>query len=259
MKRYLLLIVPTIAIVAVAILVADPVGAATSKGDPHKTIVVSVEQAKAILERVLPADERGLVYEGTKDRPGVRVHSFSGPDVSGAVDVSDGHIAILSLPVPLGKGTRTVTATQAKATALAFLRSLGSPVAGLDVSVSGTTGSGTPGYTIMLTHKIGNVLLPDYRMVEVDAITGKVFSLVDVRRPYDPPPPPRLDASQAEAAAVQRLGGGTASTPQLEVTFDSQGMQRLVWVVAVTSNEVGAPGAIVTIDALTGMPVKLMD
>jgi hypothetical protein len=137
--------------------------------DPHKAIVVSSDQASAILDRLLPADKRHLSYQGTADRPGVRVHIFGGADVTGAVDVSDGHVTMLTLPVLTEGGAFTiVTAEQATKAALAFLKSIGSPVDGFDVGVTAETGSGTPGYTVTLSRLSGTVALPDYRVVEVD-------------------------------------------------------------------------------------------
>ncbi len=255
MRRVLLLSIPAAVVVALATLVASAFAATPDKVDPHKAIVVSSDEASAILDRVLPADKRHLSYQGTADRPGVRVHLFAGADVTGAVDVSDGHVTMLTLPVPTETGgATTITADQATRTAFAFLESIGSPVDGFGVGVAAETGSGTPGYTVTLTRMSGNVVLPDYRVVEVDGITGTVFSFVDVRRPYNPPPPPTVTAKQATATAIAKVGGGSAPSPRLGVTFDAAGNQVLVWEVAVTPTSVGAPGIVVEIDAQTGLP-----
>jgi hypothetical protein len=237
--------------------VMAPVGASAPAAAPHKAMVVSVDDARAILQRVLPAGLRDLTYEGTKDRPGMRVHVFSGPDASGAVDVSDGHIAMLGLTVPSSTGPETVSAADAQTIATTYLRSIGSPVDELSAEVRGATGSGTPGYTVTFTRMKGSISLPDYRVVEVDCVTGMVFSLVDVRPPFEDPRPPAIDAAAAKAAAVVRAAGSVALDPQLTVSWDVQGNQRLVWIVPVESSAWGAPGAIITIDAETGDPIEL--
>jgi hypothetical protein len=109
---------------------------------------------------------------------------------------------------------------------------------------------------VMYRRTAGDAYLPDYRVVQVDGITGEVFSLVDVRRPADPPPAPRVTAAQAQAAAVASVAGGSASTPYLVVSFDPLGEQILVWMVPVRGTT-GGPGAIIGIDAMTGTPVPL--
>lgn len=254
--RNSLLAVPVVGLAIAVAVLALPADASSPPSDPHKTVVVTAEEARAIIERVLPACDRDFTYEGTKDRPGVRVHVFAGPDVYAAVDVSDGHIAILSLQVPHASGAPTITAAQAERIATEYLRTMGSPIGGLVADVSAATGSGTPGYTVTFRRTAGGAYLPDYRVVQVDGTTGEVFSLVDVRRPVDPPPAPRVTAAQAQAAAAASVGGGSTSTPYLIVWFDPLGRQLLIWMVPV-SGAPGGPGAVIAIDAETGEPVIL--
>ena len=173
------------------------------------------------------------------------------------VDVSDGHVASLSLPVPPPSGVTAVTSEdQAKRIAIDYLSAVGSPVDGLSIEVRNSTGAGTPGYTVIFTRTKGDIVLPDYRMVEVDAGTGQVFSFVDVRRPFQDPGTPKLSARDAASAAVSQLGGGSAKTPQLIVSWDKAGHQKLVWLVPV-SGSAGDPGIVVPIDASSGDKVDL--
>ncbi len=208
--------------------------ASSPKADPHKAVIVDSNTARSTLAKALGMSGSQLAYDGTVDRPGVRSHEFHANGMRGAVDVSDGHISILSFGAPTGNGKLAITAETAEKAARAFLADLGSPVDGMTVTVDPETGAGVPGFTVRFTRMDGQAILPDYRVVEVDGATGKVFSLVDVRRPYEAPPAPAVSATN------------------LQVTFDAQGNQRLVWVVKVESGSEGDPGAIVGIDALTG-------
>lgn len=226
--------------------------ASSPKADPHKTVIVDSNTARSTLARALKVPESQLTYDGTVDRPGVRSHEFHANGMRAAVDVSDGHISILSFGAPTGNGKSAITAEAAEEAARAFLADLGSPVDGMTVTVDPETGAGVPGYTVKFIRMDGQVILPDYRVVEVDGATGKVFSLVDVRRPYEAPPAPAVSAKDASANAIAKVHGKTVSATTLTVTFDPQGNQRLVWVVKVESGSEGDPGAIVGIDALTG-------
>jgi hypothetical protein len=260
MKGLLLVASAAVALVfGAAALLNAPASAAGGGGDPHKNVVISSDTAKSRIQAILPNAWKGtaLTYGGTKDRPGIRVHVFSGGGITGMVDVSDGHVSMLELPVP-SPATATVVKSDADAAriATAYLASVGSPTDGLSVEVRDATGSGTPGYTVIFTRMKGDIVLPDYRMVEVDAGTGTVFSFVDVRRPFTDPTAPSIDAASAKASAIRHAGGGSAQAPQLMVSWDESGAQRLVWLVPVGNSD-GARGAAVPIDAYSGDYVDL--
>lgn len=93
-------------------------------------------------------------------------------------------------------------------------------------------------------------------MVEIDVVTGEVFSFIDVRRPFATPQAAKVDIDSARAIAAKGTGG-RAGAAQLVVSWDRAGDQLLVWQVAVLSPETGGAGQIVVIDAATGAPVDL--
>ncbi len=252
--------------------------------DPHKVTRVSPAQAQSAVEKLLAPGNHKTKYLGTKDRSGIRAHAFSGTDFDALVDVSDGHVTMLTIhsavpatippTVPnLAKGQAPaaepiqavapqITANRAVAIATDYLASIGSPTQGLTVSVRSTTGSGTPGYTVSFQRFAGDTVLPDYRLVEVDASTGTVFSLIDVRRPYVDPGTPHVSLADATRYAVTAAGGGVPRESHLVLWFDAAGTQRLVWEIEVRAANADVPGTalapsqIEMIDALTGQMIN---
>jgi hypothetical protein len=202
--------------------------------------------------KLLPAGDHKVTYEGTRDRPGSRGHVFSGSDFSAVVDVSDGHVALLTVSIPTTSSAPRLDATQARELATKYLTADSSPIAGMVVTVAPGTGGGTPGFTVTFQRYDGDVVLPDYRVVEVDSRTGDVISLVDVRRPYTSPGKPEVAKGSAEAAAVAAVGGGRAADTFLTVSWDKAGNQVLIWQIAVEPSAPGDPALVVFIDAHSG-------
>lgn len=145
-----------------------------------------------------------------------------------------------------------MTHDQALGLAKAYLTSIGSPFDGLDATVSDATGSGTPGFTVTFVGHKGDIVLPDFRIVEIDAASGGVVSMIDVRRPYLDPAPPTVNATQARDIAVRAAAQGAALQPILMVSWDVAGTQQLLWTVPIT---MATAATVITVDAYTGAVV----
>lgn len=94
----------------------------------------------------------------------------------------------------------------------------------------------------------------DLREVEVDAVSGEVVSLLDVRRPYEAAPAPLVRAEDAVAAArsAAAMPDGLVSEQLLRISFDAAGAQTLVWSIALVSPPGELGTALVEVDAMTG-------
>lgn len=252
MKQHLVVAAPIATAVAALVLISGQALSAGPKTDPHKDVRVTPEAARAEVARRVPGAGT-LTYDGTRDRPGVRVHVFENAKTTAYVDVSDGHIAMLSVATPVA-ASGAVTHDGAITVAQAFLASMESPTEGLDATVSDATGSGIPGFTVSFVRHKGEIVLPDYRMVEIDAASGGVISMIDVRRPYVDPAPPTVTAAQATDIAVRAAAQGSPLAPVLMVSWDAAGNQQLLWTVPITA---ATSATVIMVDAYTGavMPV----
>ena len=230
---------------------AAPAAGADPGEDPHKVPHVTVDQARSAVARITPAYASQLAYRGTKDRPGIRAFSFASRDVEALVDVSDGHVSLVQLPVPTPHGDAKLSADEAQRTAVSYLASVGSPANGLSVAVKLIASAGIPTYVVEFSRTADGVTLPDARMVQLDAVDGHVLAFADVRRPYSNPGTPRLRKSDAQTAAVKFAGGGAATRADLGLTWDKAGVQSLVWTVEVHIKR-GESGRVIEVDAQTG-------
>lgn len=181
--------------------------------------------------------------------PSYGVH---GRQVSASVNAHDGTITTLLLFANVGFGGATIDADRSVEVAEEFLHQHQVPFDGLDRTVRFQDHGETSEYVVEWIGHQGEIILPDSRVVGVDASTGLVFHFVYMNHPYDPPAEPLVDRATAEAVAV-RLA--TAS-PQAEVdrsellvTFTPAEVQRLVWQVYVTE---GFSHWVVEVDAETG-------
>jgi hypothetical protein len=220
--------------------------------DPHKSLVVSRGAAEASLRKTLDSYSGPIKYLGTKDRPGVRTYEFSGSTFHALVDVSDGHVALLTMAIDVANAPLRLTSDQAKAAALKFLGKIGSPTAGMDVAVYPVTGGGFPGYTVQFQRSSDGAALPDYRTVEIDGIDGRVVSMVDVRRPTKPTHVSKLTKDAAVRQAKAGNAGARSADARLVVTFDKAGAQKQVWEVQLAPTGQDIAGKIVYVDADTG-------
>jgi hypothetical protein len=182
---------------------------------------------------------------------------FRSAGVWAYVDVSDGHLALLTLPklvsdLPLG-----LTSEDARSAAVKYLQTLRSPIEGMDVSVEEGTGGGFPGYTVTFQRTADGVLLPDYRIVEIDGTDGSLISLVDVRRPLDALQAPQISQGRAIQLALETTSNAHVAGIAQTVTFDRTGQQLQVWQVSLLPDDPTAPGSVVLIDTQTGALVNL--
>lgn len=247
-----------IGIVAVVVTVVGASRFGVQAGDPHKRATLSVAQANIGLTDViatLTGANAKLTYQGTLDRPGVRVYSFAGSGFSGYVDVFDGHVALLTVPALVGEGPSTLDAEGARQTADEYLEELGSPIDGMEVDVKQGTGGGFAGYTITYQMIKNGVYMPDYRIVEVDAASAGLISLVDVRRPVGDIVAAALSEADARRIALSSASDSEVVSTSLIVTFDTTGRAIEAWQVATMPKQKGGPGSVVLIDAQTGTPI----
>lgn len=229
--------------------------------DPHKQPRVSVDAAKQLLRSAVASVAQSLPaaidYEGTADRPGVRVYSFQSDGVRGLVDVYDGHIAMLTLPKLATDQRSTMTADQAIAAADGYLDRLNSPRVGMEVTVQQGTGGGFLGFTVIYQRTDGGVILPDYRVLEIDGTDGSLISVVDVRREVGPLQDTRIGQDSAIQIALAATPGTKVANVAQLVTFDATGRQLQVWQVALAPDNPTVPGTVVFVDVQTGLVVTL--
>jgi hypothetical protein len=139
------------------------------------------------------------------------------------------------------------------------------PWSDLEVSVEWRDHGEASEYVVTFTRRQGGVLLPDQRVLGVNASTGKVFRYSDLRREFVPPGKPAIERDVAVAAAIAASGleKAVSTGEDLQVAFDSNGKQRLVWRISlqapIDSTDATSYNnyALVEVDAISGVAVVL--
>jgi uncharacterized protein YpmB len=209
--------------------------AAAPTGDPHKAAVVTVDQAEKALRAATGHFDGTLEYRGVRDRPGISAYEFSGGGVDGYVDVADGHVTLLTVHKEVSGAPVTINADDAERAADKYLKSIASPTDGMEVSVTDSTASAVPGFTVSYQRRQNGVDLPDYRVVGIDGTDGAVVMLVDVRRPYAPIRVEKVAKAEAIQRAVSKTKGDVKGVREI-VTFDRAGTQQQVWEVTISQS-----------------------
>jgi hypothetical protein len=206
-----------------------------------------------------------LVVSDPIDGAFARFYQVVGERVVANVDAHDGRISTILLTDNSTSGPEIkITSDQALATGRAFLDDHGFPWQGLRETVELRNHGESNEYVITWEHWEGDVLTPDYRMVGINAATGRVFRYADVQRPYVLPGEPKVARAAALVAAAEASGFGGAgivTKSELRIVFDYAGAQRLVWWVYLDGPVPGAPDlvahALVEVDAMTGTATVL--
>lgn len=233
--------------------------------DPAREVTVSSQDALNTVASFLPpggdtASELRVTsqIDGLVDRHFV----IQGNGTFATVDVHSGRVTSLLLGGLVPKVASTsVGADQVAEAAVAFLTQHAIPTSGLSRTVRLVDHGDTADYEVSWTRIENGIQLPDTRLVRVDRATGLVFAFFDMRRPFAPPPSPALDRIEATKVAVEVSGLNATDVidPQLTVTFDINGLQRLVWRVYLKTHNADPTrgpsyevARIVDVDAITG-------
>lgn len=262
-------------LVALAALAAgQAVGANSADRDPQRTAIIDKNAAAGIVQQAVAASVRAngqTLAAPASNQVGVanvsdvvdgalsRYYDVTSDTVIARVDAHFGNILTLLLPmnvpgIATGAG---MSATDAKASAIQYLQDTSVPTTGLTPQLTATDrGPGLRTYKVVWSRRVNGILMPDERMVELDASTGAIFRMHDVRRTVADPSPAKVARDQAVAAAKALVGYADASLAKtdLVVRVSPDGSSRTVWTVelyrSLTDGTVAAYK--VEVDAVSG-------
>ncbi len=189
-----------------------------------------------------------------------RYYEVKGVGFSARVDTHYGSILTLLVPdnLPTGQGAKGISPEAAKKIAADYLEANGIPTAGLAPNVvSVNKGPGLDTYRVVWSRRVHGVLMPEERLVELDAATGAVFRLHDLRRTAADPREPTVSEETAASSARALVGAAAArvESSDLAVRVDPDGTEHVVWTIEL-SEETDQPwdhAYIVDVDAYTGV------
>lgn len=222
---------------------------------PQATVAANItpDQAIAAVEKFVP-DLGTAQVEGPFAAADSSYFSVSAGAAQANVDGIDGHVRTL---VIFGSSPESdavsVSATDAAASATAFLTSHQVPIAGFTIDVQLADHGETKQFDATWTQRSNGALTPDLRSVSVAPDTGKVFAFVNISRPYKTPPEAVVSQQQAVADAAQAVGQSTldVESSDLVIAFDAGGAQLLVWQIAAMDPKSSA-AYLFHVDALSG-------
>lgn len=206
-----------------------------------------------------------LVVTGPEAGPQAALFTVQGARLSATVDARDGHVAsVLFVDRTPATGGAPLDAARAESIASAFLAGHGIPTAG-EAETKLLDHGETAEFVVTWQETVNQILVPNTRVVGVDAASGEVFRYLDVRRAFTDPGSPRLAQADAAAAAIKAAAIAGASVDRTEVwlQFDPSGQQYLAWRFEVSGPEPtgGAPGiqvhAMVEVNDGTGAAVVI--
>ena len=213
---------------------------------------VTADQAVAIVQAFAPT-ATGLHMTQTDSfsmGPSYRVES---DDITATVDQATGLVTsfVDNAKMPT---TSTVKLKPEEATAAAatWLASHAIDTSGLTSSIKLLDHGDTQEYQVELRGIVNGVRVPHVLDLSLDPATGTVYALLQLVRPFSPPPAPKLTLDQAVTAAKaeERDTGLTVTSSDLAVAFDDTGSQQLVYELQVTRTDTAV--TFLDVDALTG-------
>jgi hypothetical protein len=213
----------------------------------------------------MPGTAAGMTVKGPVDGATSRFYQVHGQGMAANVDAHTGDVLSLLLTSdstsPARAAAVPATAASARATAEGFLKSRSVSTAGLSETARLVDHGESSEFVVEWGRTVNGAVVPDARVVGVDAATGQVFRYLFINRPFAAPGKPAVSQAAAEKAAGALVGapGLTVDRTELRVAFAASGEQRLVWsvsltaVVDVTADGVQVPGHwTVEVDAATG-------
>jgi hypothetical protein len=220
-------------------------GVASGRGiDETRVIAVSREEAidsvRAFVAGTALTDD--VVAEGPYDGALVRFYKVTGHHLMARVDANTGSVVGVVFLENIGQGGKvSVDSERASVAAKAFLDDHSIGWRHLEPSIEFIDHGETAEYLLQWTRRDGDLVLPEAIYVSVDAVTGKVISFADMRRPFEAPGEPSVDRPAAIAASVEVLRGAgvdgevAIDAAELRVEFAESGDQRLVWKIRASA------------------------
>lgn len=256
---------------------------AATPADPYRDVQVTPASAiaavRAMVERPLPQNAATYVAARAQvaavqtadlqanppiDGKLLRFYDVEGADVSAIVDAHDGHVAqLLAVSrIPRVRTNATLNDQQALDIASSYLADQGIEVDGMTAQVKLDDRGAALVYSVSWQRSVNGALVPDSRMVQLDAGTGVIFNVHNTSRLYSNPPTAVVARGKAISAAqdtaTKSVGRKSATykliDASLQVTFDSQGTQGLVWQVKLYAADLANSTGYfeITVDAMTG-------
>ncbi len=254
------------ALITVALLAAAAIG---FSGDPQRTVEVTQSEAAAAVSAFVGSTELvdKLSVRGPIDGAYLRLYDVAGGRVVATVDVHTGAVVTLVFGSAIGTdGEVKISDADARMTAQRFLTDHGIAMDGLVQSSRFVYHGESSEYVVEWSRHVGDVVVPDIRIVGVDASTGQVFRYVNLQRPFAPPGDPSVSKADAIAKAMELVGPDAShvENTELRVVFTVTGIQRLVWNIYLTESvDLARPGQsipshwVVEVDAASGDAVLL--
>lgn len=220
---------------------AASVAAIGMDGDDARTVVITPAQAAAAVSSFVEGDHAPA--DLTVSDPGrgsyLTLYDVAGDGIAATVDAHTGKVTSLILASARDlSGEIKTTEAEARASCDEFLSTHAISVDGLALTSRLVDHGERFEYVYDWTRVVNGAVVPDRRLVGVDATSGRVYRYLDIYRPYDPPGKPSITQTAAELASLELLDRPTAvvSNSTLWVKFDDAGTQGLVWKVQVTDS-----------------------
>lgn len=249
------------------VLIALQLARGASSTDPNTTIALSpaaaAEAASLFVGPSVPTSD--LVTQPASTGSLETLYLVQGAHASASVDAHDGRVVGLVLldQTPITGAVR-ISATAALDAANTFLAEHSVPIPNAHPSVRFVNHGEANEFIVAWQVVENGVMVPDSREVGVNADSGQVFRYLDIRRPYAPPPAPKVDEAAALATAASLAGLGPMTTldrSELWVKFTPTGDQYLAWRLELSAPDpsaTGQPGVIrdhvvVEVNAVSGI------
>ena len=250
----------------VAALAIAPTVAVGLRVDESRSVTVSPDEARQLVATFSDRTEikaEQLTVQGPSDGAFFRYYDVLGPRLIATVDANDGQITSWYLGSNIAVGDDgKVTSADALNAAEAFLGTREVSTDGLEQRVTFVDHGESSAYEMEWIRIVDNVVVPDSRVVGVDAASGRVFRYSYVNRSYAVPPPPMVDRARAEKAAMEQLPADRAvdiENTELRIAFTLAGDERLVWLIQATwvaaeseNGDIVLGHALVEVDAESG-------
>lgn len=215
--------------------------------DPSREVGLTQSEAAQVVAAFvgLPSMTADLTVRGPDDGAIDVLYTVEGAHVSATVDANDGHVVgiVFLDQTPMIDDIR-VNEDEAVDAAAMFLDAHRIPGITAKPAVEYVSHGETHEYVVTWQESVHSVLVPNKRVLGVDAATGKVFRFLDVRHPFVDPGEPKLEKAEAAALALKaaEITDAQVDDAQVWLRFDLAGRQYLAWVVQVSSPDLSTDG-----------------